>query len=63
MNQQDWMLQNKIENEIQILMSLVERYKKSKEPNAASLVVAYEYGLQALMEVYEVSKQKEVIPF
>lgn len=63
MNQQDWILQNKIENEIQILMSLVERYKQSKEPNAAAVVVAYEYGLQALMEVYEVSKQKEVIPF
>lgn len=56
-------LQNKIEAEIQILMSLVERYKKSKEPNAASMVVAYEYGLQALMEVYDVSQQEEVIPF
>lgn len=56
-------LQNKIETEIQILMSLVERYKKSKEPDAASMVVAYEYGLQALMEVYEVSQQEEVIPF
>lgn len=56
-------LQNKIEAEIQILMSLVERYKKSKAPDAASMVVAYEYGLQALMEVYEVSQQEEVIPF
>ncbi|HHT7143423.1 TPA: hypothetical protein ACTZ34_005387 [Bacillus cereus] len=56
-------LQNKIETEIQILMTLVERYKKSKEPGAASMVVAYEYGLQALMEVYEVSQQEEVIPF
>ncbi|MEX0415477.1 hypothetical protein [Bacillus sp. C30] len=56
-------LQNKIEAEIQILMSLVERYKQSKEPNAKSMVVAYEYGLQALMEVYEVSQQEEVIPF
>ncbi|HDR7601755.1 TPA: hypothetical protein QCX65_005238 [Bacillus mycoides] len=56
-------LQNKIEAEIQILMSLVERYKQSKEPNAASMVVAYEYGLQALMGVYEVSQQEEVIPF
>ncbi|EOP46664.1 hypothetical protein [Bacillus cereus] len=56
-------LQNKIENEIQILMSLVERYKQSKEPGATSMVVAYEYGLQALMEVYEVSQQEEVIPF
>ncbi|WP_181364914.1 hypothetical protein [Bacillus cereus] len=56
-------LQNKIEAEIQIMMSLVERYKQSKEPNAASMVVAYEYGLQALMEVYDVSQQAEVIPF
>lgn len=56
-------LQNKIETEIQILMSLVERYKKSKAPDAESMVVAYEYGLQALMEVYEVSQQEEVIPF
>lgn len=56
-------LQNKIEAEIQILMSLVERYKRSKEPDAASMVVAYECGLQALMEVYEVSQQEEVIPF
>ncbi|HDR8128062.1 TPA: hypothetical protein QC448_005042 [Bacillus cereus] len=56
-------LQNKIEAEIQIMKSLVERYKQSKEPNAASMVVAYEYGLQALMEVYEASKQTEIVPF
>ncbi|MDA2257606.1 hypothetical protein PDN66_22295 [Bacillus cereus] len=56
-------LQNKIEAEIEIMKSLVERYKKSKEPNAISMVVAYEYGLQALIEVYEVSKQTEVAPF
>ncbi|WP_215573336.1 hypothetical protein [Bacillus mycoides] len=56
-------LQNKIEAEIQIMKSLVERYKQSKEPNAASMVVAYEYGLQALMEVYEVSTQTEIAPF
>ncbi|HDR8052108.1 TPA: hypothetical protein QCY45_002915 [Bacillus cereus] len=56
-------LQNKIEAEIQIMMSLVERYKQSDEPNASSMVVAYEYGLQALMEVYDVSQQEEVIPF
>lgn len=56
-------LQNKIEMEIQILMSLVERYKQSNEPNAASLVVAYEYGLQVLKEVYEASKQTESVPF
>ncbi|MED2789671.1 hypothetical protein P4261_29100 [Bacillus thuringiensis] len=56
-------LQNKIEAEIQIMKSLVERYKQSKEPNSASMVVAYEYGLQALKEVYDVSQQEEVIPF
>ncbi|MDM5191170.1 hypothetical protein QUF93_00305 [Bacillus hominis] len=56
-------LQNKIEAEIQIMKSLVEKYKQSKEPNAASMLVAYEYGLQALMEVYEASKQAEVAPF
>ncbi|MED2869113.1 hypothetical protein ACFVEL_25290 [Bacillus thuringiensis] len=56
-------IQSKIEAEIQILKSLVERYKQSKEPNAASMVVAYEYGLQALMQVYETSKQTEIAPF
>ncbi|GAB6455679.1 hypothetical protein bcgnr5383_53230 [Bacillus cereus] len=56
-------LQNKIEAEIQIMMNLVERYKQSEEPNATSLVVAYEYGLKSLMEVYEASKQVEVAPF
>ncbi|WP_179943797.1 hypothetical protein [Bacillus sp. 7_6_55CFAA_CT2] len=56
-------LQNKIEAEIQIMKSLVERYKQSKEPDAASMVVAYKYGLQALMEVYEASKQTEIAPF
>ncbi|WP_197419358.1 hypothetical protein [Bacillus sp. G3(2015)] len=56
-------LQNKIEAEIEIMKSLVERYKKSKEPNAISMVVAYEYGLQALIEVYEVSKKTEIAPF
>ncbi|WP_180231456.1 hypothetical protein [Bacillus thuringiensis] len=56
-------LQNKIEAEIQIIKSLVERYKQSNEPNAVSMVVAYEYGLQALTEVYEASKQTELSPF
>ncbi|MEC5238503.1 hypothetical protein [Bacillus mycoides] len=56
-------LQNKIEAEIQIMKSLVERYKQSNEPNAASMVVAYEYGLQALTEVHEASKQTEISPF
>ncbi|MEW9575832.1 hypothetical protein U9K47_10360 [Bacillus toyonensis] len=56
-------LQNKLEAEIQIMKSLVERHKQSKEPNAASIVVAYEYGLQALQEVYEASKETELAPF
>ena len=56
-------LQNKIEAEIQIMKSLVERYKQSDEPNALSMVLAYEYGLQALQEVYEASKQTELAPF
>ncbi|WP_368904907.1 hypothetical protein [Bacillus wiedmannii] len=56
-------LQNKIEAEIQIMKSLVERYKQSEEPNALSMVLAYEYGLQVLTEVYEASKQTEVAPF
>ncbi|WP_176546624.1 hypothetical protein [Bacillus thuringiensis] len=56
-------LQNKIEAEIQIIKSLVERYKQSNELNAVSMVVAYEYGLQALTEVYEASKQTELSPF
>ncbi|MEI4713472.1 hypothetical protein WAG12_26245 [Bacillus cereus] len=55
--------QDKIEAEIQVMKSLVERYKQSKEPNAASMVVAYEYGLQALTELYEASKQTEIAPF
>ncbi|HDR7542000.1 TPA: hypothetical protein QCX64_001505 [Bacillus thuringiensis] len=45
------------------MKSLVERYKQSDEPNATSMVVAYEYGLQSLMEVYEASKQMEISPF
>ncbi|EOV9528894.1 hypothetical protein ACN5TA_004049 [Bacillus cytotoxicus] len=56
-------LQNKIEAEIQIMTSLIEHYKQSNEPDASSMVVAYEYGLKALMEVHEVSRQEEVIPF
>ncbi|MDC2867534.1 hypothetical protein [Bacillus sp. BP-3] len=56
-------LQTKIESEIQIMKSLVERYKKANNPDDVSVIVAYEYGLQALMEVYEASKQEEVVPF
>lgn len=56
-------LQTKIESEIQILMSIIERVKKNPDKNTAASLVAYEYGLQALMEVYEASKQVEVAPF
>ncbi|MGG5741312.1 hypothetical protein [Bacillus cereus group sp. IBL03679] len=56
-------VQQKIENEMQIIMNIIERYKQSEVPGAASIIVAYEYGLQALMAVYEVSKQEEMIPF
>ncbi|PEE34923.1 hypothetical protein [Bacillus cereus] len=63
MNLQDWMLQGKIESKIQITMNLIERYKHSDEPHAASMVAAYEHGLQDLMEIYEASHRKEVMPF
>ncbi|HDR7616993.1 hypothetical protein ACQVPC_25895 [Bacillus mycoides] len=56
-------IHDKFQMEKQILMSLIERYKQSDEPGALSMVMAYEYGLQALTEVYVVSQQEEVIPF
>jgi len=56
-------LQIKIENEIKILNQIINRYKQSNDPDAPCMIVAYEYGLQALNEVYEVSKQEEVVPF
>ncbi|MGG5739719.1 hypothetical protein [Bacillus cereus group sp. IBL03679] len=56
-------LQDKIEFEIKILMGLIERYKQSEDLSASSIIIAYEYGLQALMAVYEASKQEEVKPF
>ncbi|MES1054332.1 hypothetical protein FOA24_37145 [Bacillus thuringiensis] len=56
-------VQNTIEYEMQIIMNIIERYKQSGDPGAASIIVAYEYGLQALMAVYEASKQEEVKPF
>ena len=63
MNLQGWMLQEKIESKIQITMNLIERYKHSDEPHASSMVAAYEHGLQDLMEIYEASQRKEVMPF
>ncbi|WP_176542366.1 hypothetical protein [Bacillus toyonensis] len=56
-------LQDKIEFEMKILMGLIERYKQSEDPSASTIIVAYEYGLQVLMTVYEASKQEEVKPF
>ncbi|MEH7219434.1 hypothetical protein [Bacillus toyonensis] len=56
-------LQQKIENEIFILKRLIERYKRSSDSKSICMVIAYEYGLQVLMDLYEMSIQKEVMPF
>ncbi|EOP85991.1 hypothetical protein IGM_04366 [Bacillus cereus HuB4-4] len=56
-------LQQKIENEMAILKGLIARYKSTKDPESIYVVVAYEYALQVLSEVYEVSKQEKRIPF
>ncbi|WP_172452174.1 hypothetical protein [Bacillus thuringiensis] len=56
-------LQQKIENEISILRRLIARYERSEDLESICMVIAYEYGLQALIEIYELSKQKEVMPF
>ncbi|MFE4764738.1 hypothetical protein [Bacillus mycoides] len=56
-------IQTKIEHKMQIVMNLVERYKHIDDPYASLMVVAYEHGLQDLMEIYEDLKQEEVIPF
>ncbi|WP_176342301.1 hypothetical protein [Bacillus thuringiensis] len=56
-------LQQKIENEISILKRLIDRHSRSSDPESICMVIAYEYGLQVLMEVYEMSRRKEVIPF
>ncbi|QUG98272.1 MULTISPECIES: hypothetical protein [Bacillus cereus group] len=56
-------LQERIENEISILKRLIDRHKRSSDSESIYMVIAYEYGLQVLMEVYEMSKQEEVIPF
>lgn len=63
MNLQGWMLQGRIESKIQITMNLIERYKHSDDPHASLMIVAYEHGLQDLMEIYEDLKREEVIPF
>ncbi|PET34913.1 hypothetical protein CN271_26270 [Bacillus cereus] len=56
-------LQQKIENEMAVLRGLIERYRRYEDSESICMVVAYEYGLQALIEIYEMSIQKEVIPF
>ncbi|MBJ8025148.1 hypothetical protein [Bacillus cereus] len=56
-------LQQKIENEISILIHLLARYEHSDDSESIGIVIAYEYGLQVLIEIYELSKQKEVMPF
>ncbi|MED2748987.1 hypothetical protein P4278_12865 [Bacillus thuringiensis] len=56
-------LQQKIKNEIDILRRLIVRYKRFNDPESICMVIAYEYGLQVLIEIYEMSKQKEVMPF
>lgn len=56
-------LQQKIENEIFILKHLIERYKRSSDSESICMIIAYEYGLQALIEIQEVSQRKEVMPF
>ncbi|MEH7219435.1 hypothetical protein [Bacillus toyonensis] len=56
-------LQQKIENEMAVLRGLIERYRRYEDSESICMVVAYEYGLQVLMDLYEMSIQKEVIPF
>ncbi|MGX5634384.1 hypothetical protein [Bacillus thuringiensis] len=56
-------LQQKIENEISILRRLIAWYKSFSDSESICMVIAYEYGLQTLIEIYEMSKQKEVMPF
>ncbi|UTQ79996.1 hypothetical protein BC1_00044 [Bacillus phage BC-1] len=56
-------LQQKIENEIAILRGLIAQYKRSTDPESICMVIAYEYGLQALIEVYEMTKQEKRMPF
>ena len=56
-------VQHKLENEISILRGLIARYTKERGSESICMVMAYEYGLQALTEVYQLSKQKEEMPF
>ncbi|EJR65649.1 hypothetical protein P4G85_20045 [Bacillus cereus] len=56
-------LQQKIEHEIAILRRLINRHKRCGDSESICMIIAYEYGLQTLMEIYELSNQKEVMPF
>ncbi|HHL0974766.1 TPA: hypothetical protein ACQUHP_006588 [Bacillus cereus] len=56
-------VQNKLENEISILRGLIARYTQERGSESICIIMAYEYGLQALTEVYQLSKQKEEMPF
>lgn len=52
-------IQRKLEIEMCILKGLIARYKSIKDSESISMVIAYEYALQVLSEVYEVSKQEK----
>lgn len=57
---------DKFQLERNIFTSLINFYKKSTDPHAVSLVIAYETGLQAIEELYEASQkteEQEVFPF
>ncbi len=56
-------MQNKIENEISILKRFIARYECSNDSESICMVIAYRYALQAFIEVYELTKQKEVMLF
>lgn len=56
-------VQNKIENEISILKRFIARYECSNDSESICMVIAYRYALQAFIEVYELTKQKEVMLF
>ena len=56
-------VQNKIENEIAMLRRLIDRYECSNDLESICMLIAYRYALQAFIEVYALTKQKEVMPF
>ncbi|HDR4948966.1 TPA: hypothetical protein QCR51_005615 [Bacillus cereus] len=56
-------VRNKIENEIAILRRFIVRYECSNDSESICMVIAYRYALQAFIEVYELTMQKEGMPF